>query len=153
MEQDTISGGEPKRNRQGGDRSTPQARPPRPSVKSKSALCACGQTFGAIATAVGVTPAAAQKSFTGALARNANKDLETYRRTELAALDLQYAEIWRILDAPENQNKVRRLLSCQDQLIRIHVRRARLLGLDASRMLNVQAIYKDRRRTKSRSSS
>jgi hypothetical protein len=153
MEQDTISGrrAETESTRRRPLHSAGQAATAK-REEQIVALRLSGHTFGAIATAVGVTPAAAQKSFTGALARNANKDLETYHRTELAALDLQYAEIWR-LDAPENQNKVRRLLSCQGRLIRIHVRRARLLGLDAPRMLNVQAIYKDRRRTKSRSSS
>ena len=157
MEQETSStlDGEPKRNRHGGDRFTPQAKAD--AAKREEQIVALrlrGHTFSAIAKAVGVTKAAAQKSFMGALGRHANKDLETYHRTELAALDLQQAEIWRIIDAVENRNKDKLLVPGLDQLNRIHVRRARLLGLDAPRTLNVQAIYNnERRRTKSRSTS
>jgi hypothetical protein len=157
MEQETSStlDGEPKRNRHGGDRFTPQAKAD--AAKREEQIVALrlrGHTFSAIAKAVGVTKAAAQKSFMGALGRHANKELETYHRTELAALDLQQAEIWRIIAAVENRNKDKLLVPGLDQLNRIHVRRARLLGLDAPRTLNVQAIYNtERRRTKSRSTS
>jgi hypothetical protein len=152
MEQETSStlDGEPKRNRHGGDRFTPQAKAD--AAKREEQIVALrlrGHTFSAIAKAVGVTKAAAQKSFMGALGRHANKDLETYHRTELAALDLQQAEIWRIIDAVENRNKDKLLVSGLDQLNRIHVRRARLLGLDAPGTLN----KKEQRRTKSRSTS
>jgi len=152
MEQETTPapGEEPKRNRHGGDRSTPQVKVDAARREEQVvALRLRGHPFSAIATEVGVTQAAVQKIFTRALARKTNKDLETYHRTEVAALGLQEAEIWRILDAPENQNNVRCVLSCTDQLIRIHVRRARLLGLDAPRTLDVQAIYTERRPTKS----
>ena len=157
MEQETSStlDGEPKRNRHGGDRFTPQAKAD--AAKREEQIVALrlrGHTFSAIAKAVGVTKAAAQKSFMGALGRHANKELETYHRTELAALDLQQAEIWRIIAAVENRNKDKLLVPGLDQLNRIHVRRAHLLGLDAPRTLNVQAIYNtERRRTKSRSTS
>ena len=155
MEQETSSTRTENRNqnRHGGDRFTPQAKADAARREEQIvALRLRGHTFSAIAEAVGVTKAAAQKSFMGALGRHANQDLETYHRTELAALDLQEAEIWRILDAVENQNKTR--WSCHYQLNRIHVRRARLLGLDAPRTLNVEAFHnKERRRTKSRSTS
>ena len=157
MEQETssTSDGEPKRNRHGGDRFTPQAKATRPGVRSRSSLCACAGTLSAPSRKPSVLPKPQRKSsFMGALGRNANQDLETYHRTELAALDLQEAEIWRILDAVENQNKARLVMSCHYQLNRIHVRRARLLGLDAPKTLNVEAIYnKERQRTKSRSIS
>jgi hypothetical protein len=147
MEQETSStpGEEAKRNRHGGDRFTPQARADATSREEQIVgLRLRGQTFSAIATAVGITKAAAQKSFMRALARGANEDLETYRLTELLALDMQRGEIWRIFEAAENQNKAKRQLSCLNQLMRIHVRRARLLGLDATRTLDVESIYKKR---------
>ena len=68
--------------------------------------------------------------------------LETYHRAELLALELQQAEIWRVIDGVENQNDYRVVASCMNRLNRIHVRRARLLGLDAPKTLNDQAIFK-----------
>jgi hypothetical protein len=142
-EKSSTSEGEPKRNQHGGDRSSPQAKADAAKrVKQIVALRLRGYTFGAISKAVGITESAAQKSFMAALVRNSDETLETYHRAELLALELQEAEIWRVIDGVENQNDYRVVAPCMDKLNRIHVRRALLLGLDAPKTLNDQAIFK-----------
>jgi len=142
-ENSSTSEGEPKRNQHGGDRSSPQAKTDAAKrVEQIVALRLRGYTFGAISNAVGIGQSAAQKSFMAALVRNSDETLETYHRAELLALELQQAEIWRVIDGVQNQNDYRVVASCMNRLNRIHVRRARLLGLDAPKTLNDQAIFK-----------
>jgi hypothetical protein len=141
-ETSSTSKEEPKRNQHGGDRVSPQAKADiARRTEQIVALRLRGHSFRAISNAVGITESAAQKSFMAELIRNTDETLEMYHRTEIQSLELQQAEIWRVIDRTENKNNYRLVLSCINQLNRIHVRRARLLGLDAPRTLNDPSIF------------
>ena len=55
---------------------------------------------------------------------------------------MEATNIWRLMDLPENKNDWRAQAALEDRLMRIHIRRAKLLGLDAPTKLDVSGIYR-----------
>jgi hypothetical protein len=55
---------------------------------------------------------------------------------------MEATNIWRLMDLPENKNDWKAQAALEDRLMRIHIRRAKLLGLDAPTKLDVSGIYK-----------
>jgi hypothetical protein len=98
-----------------------------------------GLTFLEIGRTAGVSKQAAVKAFQKALRRNTDFDIQSYHRSELAKLDLEEANVWRVMDANRDKPKVQ--FDGTAQLRGIHVRRAKLLGLDAPAKLDLKAIY------------
>jgi len=97
-------------------------------------------SFAAIAQTVGVSKQAVIKAFHKALHRNTDEDIQTHHRSELADLEIEQAKVWTIIDANEDKPKIQ--LACLDRLNRVHVRRSRLLGLDAPQKLDIQGMYR-----------
>jgi hypothetical protein len=97
-------------------------------------------SFAAIGRVVGVSKQAAQKTYFKALRRNTDQDISTHHRSELAELDAQQAKLWTVVDNPKVNEKS--LVAAINAMNRIHVRRARLLGLDAPTKLDVSGIYR-----------
>jgi hypothetical protein len=54
---------------------------------------------------------------------------------------MEATNIWRLMDLPENKNDWKAQAALEDRLMRIHIRRAKLLGLDAPTKLDVSGIY------------
>jgi hypothetical protein len=96
-------------------------------------------SFAEIGRTVGVSKQAAVMAFQKALRRNTDFDIQSHHRSELAKLDLEEANVWRVMDANKDKPKVQ--FDGTAQLRGIHIRRAKLLGLDAPAKLDVQAIY------------
>jgi hypothetical protein len=120
---------EPKRGR-GGDARTPQARQEIARREEQVvALRLRHHTFTAIGRVVGLSRQNCQKAFFRALRRNTDQDISTHHRSELAELDAQQAKLWTVVDNPKESSK--NLIAAINAMNRIHVRRARLLGLDA----------------------
>jgi hypothetical protein len=95
-------------------------------------------SFTAIGRVVGISRQNAQKAFARALRRNTAIDIHTIHRSELAELELEAAAAWELADIKDNPKaRAMGLLA----LNRIHLRRARLLGLDAPVKLDVSSIY------------
>jgi len=101
-----------------------------------------GYSYAEIGRVVGVSKQACEKLFKRALHRNTDADIQTHHRIELAKLELEELEIWKILDRPENKEQDKIRLACFGRLKDIHIRRAKLLGLDAPTKLDVTDIYK-----------
>jgi hypothetical protein len=99
-------------------------------------------TFAEIGRMLGVSKVAAYKGFMRALHRNADKDIKTFHAMELEDLELEQADIWKILDRPGNEENDHVRLQCYDRLNRVHIRRARLLGLDAPQRLDLRGLYR-----------
>jgi hypothetical protein len=95
-------------------------------------------SFTAIARVVGITRQNAQKTFARALHRNTDQDLQTHHRSELAELEMEAAAAWELVDAKDSPKSRAQGLAA---LNRIHIRRARLLGLDAPQKLDISAFY------------
>jgi hypothetical protein len=87
---------------------------------------------------VGVSKQAAHKAFNKALRRNTDQDLQTVHRTELAELDIEAGSAWELVDTKDSPKTRAAGLAA---LNRIHIRRAKLLGLDAPTKLDVSGIY------------
>jgi hypothetical protein len=87
---------------------------------------------------VGVSKQAAHKAFNKALRRNADQDLQTVHRSELAELDIEAGSAWELVDTKDSPKTRAAGLAA---LNRIHIRRAKLLGLDAPTKLDVSGIY------------
>jgi len=66
------------------------------------------------------------------------KDIHAHHCSELAELEMEQSRIWRALDASKADD-VYATSTAMAALNRIHVRRARLLGLDAPQKLDVRA--------------
>jgi hypothetical protein len=94
-----------------------------------------------IAGAVGVTRRAVQIAFKKAIHRQTEDALDGWHRIELAKLAQEEANVWRVMDLPENKNNAKVQLAGEDRLLRIHIRRAKLLGLDAPTKLDLGAFY------------
>jgi hypothetical protein len=95
-------------------------------------------SFTAIARVVGITRQNAQKTFARALHRNTDQDIQTHHRSELAELEIEAAAAWELVDIKDNPKSRAQGLAA---LNRIHIRRARLLGLDAPQKLDISGIY------------
>jgi hypothetical protein len=80
-----------------------------------------------------------EAAFKKALLRATEQDLRTHHRTELAKLDMEEANIWRSMDA--NKDDWRAQMAGSAQLRGVHVRRSKLLGLDAPAKFDVRALY------------
>jgi hypothetical protein len=135
MDQDTN---EPKR-RAGGDHRTPIAKQQIAQREQQIvALRLRHHSFAAIGRVVGVTKQNAQKAYLRALHRNTDQDLQTHHRSELAELEMEAAAAWELVDNKDSPKSRAQGLAA---LNRIHIRRARLLGLDAPQKLDVSAFY------------
>ena len=129
------------RKRSGGDARTPQAR--LESARREQQIVALrlrGVSFFEIGRVLGITRQSAHHAFNKALRRNTDQDIQTHHRSELAKLDMEEANVWRAMDA--NKEDWRAQMSGTAQLRGIHVRRAKLLGLDAPTKLDVRGLYR-----------
>jgi hypothetical protein len=95
-----------------------------------------------IARVIGVSRRAVNASFSKALRRQTEDALDAWHRMELGGLAMEAANIWRLMDLTENKNDWRAQASLEDRLMRIHIRRAHLLELDAPTKLDVRGIYR-----------
>jgi hypothetical protein len=135
MDQETN---EPRR-RAGGDHRTPIAKQQIAQREQQSvALRLRHHSFAAIGRVVGVTRANAQKAYLRALHRNTDQDIQTHHRSELAELEIEAAAAWELVDTKDSPKSRAQGLAA---LNRIHIRRARLLGLDAPQKLDISAFY------------
>jgi hypothetical protein len=94
--------------------------------------------FAAIARTVGVSKSVAVRGFYRALRRNTDQDIQTHHRSELAELDAEASAAWELTDTKDNPKTRAAGLAA---LNRIHIRRAKLLGLDAPTKLDISGIY------------
>ena len=95
-----------------------------------------------IARVIGISPRAVHAAFNKALRRQTEEALDAWHRTELGGLAMEAANIWRLMDLTDNKNNWKAQASLEDRLMRIHIRRAKLLGLDAPTKLDVSGIYR-----------
>jgi hypothetical protein len=95
-----------------------------------------------IARVIGISTRAVHAAFNKALRRQTEDALDAWHRIELGGLAMEATNIWRLMDLPENKNDWRAQASLEDRLMRIHIRRAHLLGLDAPTKLDVRGIYR-----------
>ena len=95
-----------------------------------------------IARVIGISRQAVHRAFDKALRRQTEDALDAWHRTELGGLAMEATNIWRLMDLPENKNDWRAQAALEDRLMRIHIRRAKLLGLDAPTKLDVSGIYR-----------
>src|SRR6202045_1810293 len=132
---------EPSKRSRGGDTHTPQARVDIARREEQIvALRLRHIPFAAIARTVGVNKSNAIRAFNKALRRNTDQDISTHHRSELAELDAQQAKLWTVVDNPKESSK--NLMAAINAMNRIHVRRARLLGLDAPQKIDLRALYR-----------
>jgi hypothetical protein len=125
----------------GGDTKTAQARQEIARREEQIvALRLRHHSFSAIGRVVGVSKQAAQKAYFKALRRNTDQDINSHHRGELAELDAQQAKLWTVVDS--NKVSEKNLIAAINAMNRIHIRRARLLGLDAPTKLDVSGIYR-----------
>jgi hypothetical protein len=94
-----------------------------------------------IARVIGISVRAVHAAFSKALRRQTENALDAWHRTELGGLAMEAANIWRLMDLAENKNNWKAQAALEDRLMRIHIRRAKLLGLDAPTKLDVSGIY------------
>jgi hypothetical protein len=127
-------------NKGGGDTRTPAAKAAIAQREEQIvALRLGGISFALIARRLGVNKSNAIRAFYRALRRNTDKDIQAYHRSELAEPELEQSRIWRSLDAKEAD--VYATVAVMAALNRIHVRRAKLLGLDAPAKLDIRGMY------------
>jgi hypothetical protein len=123
----------------GGDTRTPQARVDIARREEQIvALRLRRIPFSAIARTVGVNKSNAIRAFYKALRRNTEQALSAHHRVELAELEAEQANVWRAMDA--NKENWQAQMSGTAQLRGIHIRRAKLLGLDAPSKLDISGI-------------
>jgi hypothetical protein len=124
----------------GGDTRTPGAK--QEIAKREQQIVALRlrhHSFTAISRVVGISRQSAQKAYLRALRRNTDQDIQTVHRSELAELDLEAAAAWELVDTKDSlRARAAGLLA----LNRIHIRRARLLGLDAPTKLDMRGLYR-----------
>jgi hypothetical protein len=127
--------------RAGGDKHTPQAKVDIARREQQIvALRLRGISFHEIGRVIGISRISAYRAFHKALRRNTDQDIQTHHRSELAELEAEQANVWRAMDA--NKDDWRAQMSGTAQLRGIHVRRAKLLGLDAPTKLDVRGLYR-----------
>jgi len=95
-----------------------------------------------IARVIGISRQAVNGAFNKALRRQTEDALDAWHRIELGGLAMEATNIWRLMDLPENKNDWKAQAALEDRLMRIHIRRAKLLGLDAPTKLDVSGIYR-----------
>jgi hypothetical protein len=94
-----------------------------------------------IARVIGITRRAVSAAFNKAIRRETGTALNDWHRTELGKLAMEETNYWRLMDLTENKNDWRAQASLGDRLMRVHIRRAHLLGLDAPTKLDVRGLY------------
>jgi hypothetical protein len=99
-----------------------------------------GISFAVIGRTVGISKQAAQLAFQKALHRNTDKTIQIHHRSELAELEMEQSRLWQTLDQEKDNWKA--VVACMAAINRIHIRRARLLGLDAPQKLDIQGLYR-----------
>ena len=99
-----------------------------------------GVSFFEIGRVLGITRQSAHHAFNKALRRNTDQDISTHHRSELAKLEMEETRLWQALDT--HKESWQATATCMSGLNRIHVRRARLLGLDAPTKLDVRGLYR-----------
>jgi DNA-binding CsgD family transcriptional regulator len=128
---------------EGGDKHTPRAKVDIAKREQQIvALKLRGIAAPEIARVIGISRQAVNAAFNKALRRQTEAALDAWHRTELGGLAMEATNIWRLMDLPENKNDWRAQAALEDRLMRIHIRRAKLLGLDAPTKLDVSGIYK-----------
>ena len=128
---------------EGGDKRTPRAKVDIAKREQQIvALKLRGIAAPEIARVIGVSDRAVRAAFNKALRRQTEDALDAWHRTELGGLAMEATNIWRLMDLPENKNDWRAQAALEDRLMRIHIRRAKLLGLDAPTKLDVSGLYK-----------
>ena len=131
----------PRKPRGGGDTRSQQARSEAARRQDQVvALRLRRVKFDVIGRMLDISKQSAQKIFTRALRSNVTEDLESYHRRQIAELELERERVWQIAEAADKKDS-RVQLACIRALDRIHIRTARLLGLDASQKLDLQKIY------------
>jgi hypothetical protein len=127
---------------EGGDKHTPRAKVDIAKREQQIvALKLRGIAAPEIARVIGISRQAVNAAFNKALRRQTEDALDAWHRTELGGLAMEATNIWRLMDLPENKNDWRAQAALEDRLMRIHIRRAKLLGLDAPTKLDVTGIY------------
>jgi hypothetical protein len=127
---------------EGGDKRTPRAKVDIAKREQQIvALKLRGIAPPEIARVIGISRRAVSAAFNKALRRQTEDALDAWHRTELGGLAMEATNIWRLMDLPENKNDWRVQAALEDRLMRIHIRRAKLLGLDAPTKLDVNGIY------------
>ncbi len=138
-----TNGGLAPKSRGGGDHHTAQAKVDTARREEQIvALRLRRHTFAEIGRTLGISKVAASKGFIRALHRNADKDIKSFHAVELEDLELEQSDIWKILERPGNEENDKIRLQCYDRLNRIHIRRAKLLGLDAPTKLDISGFYR-----------
>jgi hypothetical protein len=128
-------------NRGGGDHRSKQAKVDIAKREEQIvALRLRAISFAVIGRTVGISRQAAQRAFQKALQRNTNKTIQTHHRSELAELEMEQSRLWQTLDQEKDNWKA--VVACMAAINRIHIRRARLLGLDAPQKLDIQGLYR-----------
>jgi hypothetical protein len=127
---------------EGGDKRTPRAKVDIAKREQQIvALKLRGIAAPEIARVIGISDRAVRAAFNKALRRQTEDALDAWHRTELGGLAMEATNIWRLMDLPENKNDWRAQAALEDRLMRIHIRRAKLLGLDAPTKLDVSGLY------------
>jgi len=127
---------------EGGDKRTPRAKVDIAKREQQIvALKLRGIVATEIARVIGISRRAVHAAFNKALRRQTEDALDAWHRTELGGLAMEATNIWRLMDISENKNDWKAQAALEDRLMRIHIRRAKLLGLDAPTKLDVSGIY------------
>jgi hypothetical protein len=128
-------------NRGGGDHRSKQAKVDFARREEQIvALRLRGISFAAIGRIVGISRQATDRAFQKALHRNTDKTIQLHHRSELAELEMEQSRLWQTLD--QEKNNWRAVVACLAAINRIHIRRARLLGLDAPQKLDIRSLYR-----------
>jgi hypothetical protein len=138
---DQLTDERPKKGKGGGDQRSVAAKVATASREEQIvALRLRKVSFSAIGRTVGVSKLTAIKTFYRALRRNTDHDIQTHHRNELADLEMEQARIWTTMDRTPANAKVQ--IAGVRALNLIHVRRARLLGLDAPTQMDIRGLYR-----------
>jgi hypothetical protein len=127
----------------GGDHHTAGAKADTATCEEQIVALRLGRhTFAEIARMLDISKAAAVKGFYIALHRGANHDIKNYHATELEDFELELADIWKTLVRAGNEENDKIQLRSYYRLNRIHIRRARLPGLEVAQKLNPRSLYR-----------
>jgi hypothetical protein len=123
----------PKRNLGGGDTRSAVAKVATATREEQIvALRLRRVSFAAIGRQIRISKQTAQRAHQKARRRNTDQDIQSHHRSELAELEVEQARIWRSLYGSE-VDSVQTTATAMAALNRIHLRRAKLLGLSTRR--------------------
>lgn len=101
-------------------------------------------SYNKIARALGISKVSAIRAFDRAIRRTTKANIGEYHRVELAELEAEQASIWETIDAGKERKDAWRIkMAGLSMLNRIHIRRAKLLGLDAPTRIDLRGLYGD----------